>query len=339
MWEENKLELLLRQKLHADLTKSEADTLYGNYLTARDALLKQILDEIKSREPNLTDHGPRHIADVMDNVHRLIRRSGLNGQHLFLVTISALYHDVGNIFGRTEHENNLLKVFNDTYPKTGTAYRRIKSLVNTIAGAHTGKSLDGSKDTLKELSSSDTFMKDTVNPRELAAVLRFADELAEGKHRTSDYKIKHKLIPNENLIYHAYASLCEPAVIDDEHQRIALTYPISIEERGEALYIYNQDIKLEKMLEYIYSRIHKLDLERKYCKHYAPSILNHFIQVSAVFEFWLDDDEQLHFDKNPLELNDLISMDTHVPEIIKTNPSFSPNTIINSLKEQINDNS
>lgn len=339
MWEENKLENLMYEKLCDDLPKSDADGLYSNYVTARDALLKQVLEEIKSQETDLTDHGPTHIADVMDNVYRLIRKTRLDGRHVFLLTVSTLYHDVGNIFGREKHNLALLTVFNDTYPKTGLAYKRVKSLVNTIAGAHTGNARDGSKDTLKEVSNSDSFMKDKVNPRELAAILRFADELAEGPQRTSSYRIKHELIEPENLKYHAYAICCEPAVIDDESQRIALTYPISIKQHDDTLYLHECDIKLEDMLTYIYSRVHKLDVERKYCKHYAPLILNQFVQVSAVFEFWLDDDEQLYFDKNPLELNDLVNLDNHEPQITSLNPCFLPESIIQDLKGQIDDNS
>ena len=338
MWEENKLEHLLKKKLLEDLPKSDAEALFGNYTTARDALLKQVLEEIKSQESDLTDHGPNHVADVMDNVFRLIESARLDGRSIFLLAVATLYHDVGNIFGREKHNLALLKVFNDTYPKSGQAYKRVKSLVNTIAGAHTGKARDGSKDTLKDLTNSDSFMKDKVHPRELAAILRFADELAEGPQRTSSYKIKHKLIDSISMIYHAYAICCEPAVIDEDNQRIALTYPISIKNQNGTLYLHECEITLEDMLTYIYTRVHKLDVERKYCKHYAPKILNQFVKVSAVFEFWLDDDEQLHFDKNPLELDDLVNLDDEL-KIPSLNPSFLPATIVNDLQGQIDDHS
>ena len=63
--------------------------------------------------------------------------------------------------------------------------------------------------------------------RELAAVLRFADELAEGPQRTSEFMQAEGLYESESQQFHDYANSTH-ILIDRGTNRIILTYEIGI---------------------------------------------------------------------------------------------------------------
>ena len=71
-------------------------------------------------------------------------------------------------------------------------------MVVRATSAHTGKAQDGSCDTLKEVAELDHLANRPVRLRELAAILRFADELAEGPQRTSEFMQVEDLYESES---------------------------------------------------------------------------------------------------------------------------------------------
>ena len=66
MWEELPIEKDLERSLASEFGDAEGKTLYGEYTAARSKLINEVLPYIRSREPNLTDHGPAHIKDVLE---------------------------------------------------------------------------------------------------------------------------------------------------------------------------------------------------------------------------------------------------------------------------------
>ena len=127
--------------------------------------------------------------------------------------------------------------------------------------------------TLEKKTESSNLLDDKLRLRELAAILRFADELAEGPQRTCDYIIRRGSLSSKSAIYHVYAQITRVYIDID---RIALTYNIDIE---------NSEIKkvgLKKILSFIYKRIIKLDEERRYCKYYTE-ILTQYKQTHVTF--------------------------------------------------------
>lgn len=273
MWNELDLEKILHNKLTTRFDKSTAESIWSDYIQIRKEAIN-IAEQIKAKEPTLTDHGPKHLANVMENSYKLIKEkiNVFTCGNLYFLCIIIMLHDVGNIEGRENHQIKITDIYNDIR-KENSKYYHERTLVLQAAAAHCGESKLGDKDTLKQLSESSNLLDDKLRLRELAAILRFADELAEGPQRTCDYIIRRGSLSSKSAIYHVYAQITRVYIDID---RIALTYNIDIE---------NSEIKkvgLKKILSFIYKRIIKLDEERRYCKYYTE-ILTQYKQTHVTF--------------------------------------------------------
>ena len=135
-----------------------------------------------------------------------------------------------------------------------------------IAQAHTGEARDGSRDTLADVPEVSQLDGEPVKAREIAAIVRFADELAEGRQRTSEYMKRHGRYRAESMPYHDYASATDIA-IDKLNDRIAVTYHLGI--KTEA----GLDEELHRVKDFILfacDRLAKMDLERRYAFSIVP---------------------------------------------------------------------
>ena len=191
-----------------------------------------------------------------------------------------LFHDVGNIHKRADHQRNIGGVF-DAARGTAATTRREKTLVLRACAAHTGQGSDGSRDTLKELPEIEQFEGKPVRLRELAALLRFADELAEGPQRTSEYRLDNDDYGPESRVYHEYASVTD-ILIDRGNQRISLAFEIPVDANPDE--VSEREDSLQCLLTHILGRITKLDEERRYAVHYTP-LLAPFKATVASFNF------------------------------------------------------
>lgn len=273
IWNELDLEKELYKKLFSSLDKSNADSTWSDYIQIREEAIR-IADQIKVKEPNLTDHGPKHLANVMENSYTLIKHNieSLSCGELYFLCVIIMLHDVGNIEGRKKHQVKIAEIYNGIR-KEDSRYNHERTIVLQAAAAHCGESKFDDKDTLKQLSENSNLLGARLRLRELAAILRFGDELAEGPQRTCDYIIRKGAIDIKSSIYHIYAQITNVFIDID---RIALTYNIDID---------NSQIKkigLKKILDFIYKRIIKLDEERRYCKYYTD-FLNPYKQTHVTF--------------------------------------------------------
>lgn len=297
-WAEQPLEAMLHDRL-LRLPGSAGVELYGDYTTARKSVLEDIVEHIDRAEPNLTDHGPRHLADVMQRCHQLLTlgKDDLTAEELYILCVSILFHDVGNLHGRAEHQR-----------KIGGIYKYVRGLdprfsgernaVLAVAGAHTGTTRDGKRDTLKSLDRQ-TFQGASVRIREIAAILRLADELAEGQHRTSAYLLNIGQYAIDSIIYHAYAQTVDYAI---QPGRIAMTFTLDISCAGEKFEVHS--VELCELIKLCYKRIIKLDQERRFCKYYCP-FLRDLAETGAWFKFYFEG-EPLELDLRPLVISDLV---------------------------------
>jgi hypothetical protein len=117
--------------------------------------------------------------------------------------------------------------------------------------------------------------------------LRFADELAEGPQRTSDYLIDANKISDVNKKYHRYAQITEP-FIDRGNGRIVLRYDINIKNETQST--------LKEMLSFAYERILKVDEERRYTKFHSK-LLEPFRKTEISFNFNNDGDTLITIDR------------------------------------------
>lgn len=325
---DNRFETQLRARLHEELPE-RANALTGAYDKAVDYLKSNIYEEIRAKEPNLTDHGPRHIDNVQNNILRLLPNfplpsegdippATISGIEMYFLAMFTLFHDVGNIHQRDDHHLNIGGVF-DAACGLGAAIRREKTLVLRACAAHTGESSEGSLDTLKELPEVEQFEGDPVRLRQLAAILRFADELAEGPQRTSEYRLAHDDYDSKSRVYQEYASVTD-VLIDRGNQRISLAFEIPVD--ADPNDPVGRLQSLESLLSHILTRIAKLDEERRYAVHYSP-LLAPFRATIASFNFHCGED-LLDVDLPQIQLDDFTVPGTTSRSLHHDLPSYSP---------------
>lgn len=333
-WEFRPIEIELERRLKSgkeDITVVEGTQLYAHYITARQRVVEEILPEIKAIENSLTDHSERHIGNVLDNIQSLIGKDmkRVPIMELYFLCLIALFHDVGNIHGRTGHYD--MKVIYDIYGYVrgnNPNFDDEKNLVATVASKHSGKASDGSTDTIKELSPKEEGLWDKgINLRKCAAVLRFADELAEGRQRTSNFMILYHKYDETSIIFHKYASCLKSPFISKNDNRIGLTYTIKIDSTISKIWE-----ETKELLEYIYYRVLKINNERLYNKYYAE-ILSNFKRVEMVLNFVIDG-VPITIGLKQLILTDLvIPGNEDIKDLYKNDKSYNVDEIIQKLKD------
>lgn len=249
---------------------------------------------------------------------------------MLALMLSVLFHDTGNIHGREGHEKKIsdIHAFVRGTPLSAEKLEE-KKIILAIVGAHGGVSRDGSKDTIKDLSPTEPYLRKSIRIREVAAVMRFADELAEGPQRTSEYLRRRHDFPIDSEKFHDYASITS-ICIDSHLERIALTYQINVF-TNNGIIDDDELNRLKRLLEFAYHRIRKLDEERQYARYYCQA-LTRFKRTSATFNFWLDD-EPRDLGLAPLELNDLVVPGGHAEAIPDIDTDYNINSIVEKLRD------
>jgi hypothetical protein len=279
MWNKSQFESKMEGSLKGHYGPDEGEKWYSKYQEAKNYLIDNVYEQIRGTEPQMTDHGERHIANVLKNVHYLLQDQyeTFSAINLYCLGIIVLFHDVGNIKGRKNHNENIAQIYNKTR-NNKPEFNQERYCVLTAAKAHTGFNLhDGSTDTLKDVPRVDHLDGQKILLQELAAILRIADECAEGHQRTSDFMNQTEAYGSSNQPYHDYASITS-VLIDSGEGRIVLTYHVEVTSEKIA------NGELNNLIHFILKRVCKLDIERRYCKHYADS-LNRFKKTEASINF------------------------------------------------------
>lgn len=312
----------LREKILEDFEEDKGRELVSAYEQARSKLQQEVYPEIRGSEPDLTDHGITHVLNVQQNAIDLLPDDGkkkLSGIEMYCLGMFILFHDTGIIYGRKNHHKKVAQVF-DRIRSTNKSLRHEKTLVVRATGAHTGKAQDGSCDTLKEVAEVDHLAGRRVRLRELAAILRFADELAEGPQRTSEFMQAEGLYESESQEFHDYASSTN-ILIDRQNSRILITYNIDID--------VNRPDELRDFLRCIFLRIQKLNQERQYTRYYSE-LLEPFKLIEVTFDFHCGSDV-LETELSPLQLTDIVVPGDQAKEISAINPAYSIDKLVNDL--------
>lgn len=301
-WVPLQIEKELEKKLTEEFGDHVGQEFFSDYVTARRDLLDNLLEEIKSNEPHLSDHGPKHIADVLNKANELLglQIKELHAIELYILCVAIIFHDSGNFEGRKKHNKKVAKIY-DMVRKKDARFSSERSAVLAIAGAHTGFCPNGTPDTIKELGTNGVFTK-PIDFKPLAALLRLADELAEGPQRTSTFMQAFHKYPDDSLIYHRLASATH-YTIDPNNRRIQINYSIDLHENDQGE-LTDGHVKLKSLIELMISRVIKVNEERQYCRYYCR-YLDAFQQVSVQFQF-IYDSEFIDLGLPPLVLNDLV---------------------------------
>ena len=270
------LEDALRSRANKD---SDAEDFYAKYIGMKNYLEDEYYRWIQAECPYFTDHGERHIASVIQSTSQLLqphlkaRSSELSSLDLFLILVSILWHDVGNVYGRSGHAARVAEMTKDL-KKIGFPNPDVHRLVVEISKAHSGnEGLSTPRDREDCSTAKKTY---TVFPSALAAVVRFADEISENRTRASEELLPS--VPNENRIYWEYALCVAASVADPLRQRVRVTY--SIPQSSAAKKFQCEDYPERfgnsevSLIHYIICRVEKINTERVYCSPHFNRYVN-----------------------------------------------------------------
>lgn len=281
------LELRLRDFAEScpDRFPIRTENYWDRYWSLSSFLRSQIYPRINaglaclSKSPDLyTDHGESHFDEVVRYAGELIEPTFSNGTRaviepydLYLLLSAIRLHDAGNVDGREEHARRAYSILREA----GVAvcpdpYEA--NLIGRIAEAHSGTTETGDRDTIHALDESSGFGPITCNPRLVAALVRFADEICEHSARASRHHISAGTLPETSKLFHLYADAVKQVQVLREQKavRLKLVFDYSnLNDRYPAPHVVDGS-KDKYLLDDAFDRIQKLDAERIYCNRYLP---------------------------------------------------------------------
>lgn len=292
MWPNNKIESIAKQQLDVETEIVSTEELWEGYETLKKYLCRHVLPNIARSEPHLTDHSEEHIQDVQSNIYTMIVSSidSFNTAEIYFLTYASLIHDIGNIFGRAGHEHRAKEIIKD-FPFNSDAVKRI---AYEIAKAHGGKG-----DTIKKLESTVSYENFPIKAQEIASIIRFADECAEGEQRCYTYGLEKNMIAEDSIIFHLYAKDTKLFI---DRNSIKLTYRIHLE--SEQLKTLSD---LKDYLTFIFGRINKTNWERIYCAQYSQ-IVSKYTCIDIVIELAKDTLDETFY-KTSFSINNMTMLE------------------------------
>ncbi len=225
----------------------------------------------------LTDHGPGHIETVIRRASDMIaaKECTIEPYEVYLLLAAIQMHDAGNILGRIGHEKLPDKLRERLEAQLGNESVEKRMILN-IARAH-GGTVEGNKDTIVALERQATILGRSVRPQLLAAVLRFADELADDRTRTARLAVSIGAVPEGSRIFHKYSEALHSVVVDTKGRAVNLLFDVS---QTEAKIQFQKDGGQTYILDEIIARTLKMHRELVYCTRFMrPAIALDTISV------------------------------------------------------------
>ena len=221
----------------------------------------------------LTDHGVDHINTVISRAGFLSNPIAgfLRPYEVYILLVAIHFHDMGNIFGRENHETKCGEIMFELGPLAGGDDYE-KNLIIEIASAHGGY-FDGDKDTIGPLPYETDVLGKDIRPQLLAAILRFADEIAEDKYRSPRYitELDNGGVftgkSRKSQIYHKYAQSLNSVMVKPQERKISFKFILYKKACVDKFYKGRKKIFL---LDEIYERILKTHVENIYCMRFFP---------------------------------------------------------------------
>jgi hypothetical protein len=249
----------------------------------------------------LTDHGPEHIKTVIKRATQLVvamePEERLNPFEVYVLLMAIHVHDVGNILSRKGHEMNSIVVI-DHLKDTLVRYDRIEwAAIYDIASAHGGEE----KDKISKLPENpEPIHNIDVRFQLLAAILKFADELAEDSSRAARYLLFKGKLPEYSAIYHEYALSLHSVKVKSKDRLVEMHFNIEEEKLHEKYKkkIINRisqqfDEKPEFLINEIYLRTLKAHFERLYCMRFMRPFIN-IDKIRVFIKVSLNKNKKLH---------------------------------------------
>lgn len=237
-----------------------------------EAARKKTIDDLLDEDPCifLNKHGKQHtdkVAEKALEIMKCFRLLNVSYYEVFFLMCAIIIHDVGNILGRAKHEKKAADLLDKEC--SGVIKDALeRRVIARIAGAH-GGTIKGDKDTISILLPKQTVKGCKIRERLLAAVLRFADELADDATRANYPAIENELLRANSEIYHVYSSVLHGVNVEynnvSDNWFVSLSYNIGRETAGK---IFHKGDKETYLLDEIYRRTFKMEQERRYCNRF-----------------------------------------------------------------------
>lgn len=236
----------------------------------------------------LNIHGPLHTQKVQEKALEILQcftDAYPTPYEVFFLLSSIVVHDVGNLYGRAGHEKKILPMLEKTTQNI-IADSLERRTIARIAGVHGGK-INNSKDTISRLQYKAPVNGFDIREQALAAVLRFADELADDSTRANYSAMEAGILGNASEVYHVYSSKLHTVKLRkneavDNMWDVVLRFEIDeqtakkqFQRKGDKVYLLDE----------IYDRTLKMENERRYCSRYLrPFCTIERIDVEIIIE-------------------------------------------------------
>lgn len=218
----------------------------------------------------LNKHGPEHISKVKEkalDILKCFNQGWPSFYEIFFLLCSISVHDVGNLFGRANHEKRIAGMIDAACNNIidDSVERRV---ISQIAGVH-GGSINGDKDTISLLKENDTINNFKIREQMLASVLRFADELADDSTRANYPALELGILGEASEIYHIYSSKLHTVKLQQNPVTHAWDVVLKFEfDEETAQKQFKKGSKSVYLLDEIYERTIKMEQERIYCMRF-----------------------------------------------------------------------
>lgn len=96
-------------------------------------IYKEVMSNLESNLPSsLHYHSPAHTRYVLERAEFLAEQEGVTGRDLFLIRVAALYHDIGFVRARKDHEKTGCEIAAKDLPGYGLTAEEIEKVCNMI---------------------------------------------------------------------------------------------------------------------------------------------------------------------------------------------------------------
>ncbi|WP_201549819.1 HD domain-containing protein [Psychrobacter fjordensis] len=251
-----------------------------------------------------TDHSTAHFDEVVKYAGFLLGLGidydeestqvvNLSPYEIFCLLVAIRIHDAGNILGREGHSNACFLVLKDIYSRNSFDQTENR-IIAKIAAAHGGVTNSGSKDTIGVLEKSKGVHAIAVREQLLAGILRISDEICENRSRSSNYLMSYDMIPEANKLYHLYGT----SITNNQYESNILMLEFSLRESWLSNK-YRKEDEENFLIDYIYSRLEKMDLERIYCNRFTKEVCS-IDSIKVTLSFF--DEDESHEIAEPLAI-------------------------------------
>lgn len=287
-------------------------------------------------EPTVyTDHGIGHTNAVIETAGRLLgcsrknSRLSLEPYEVYLLLMTILSHDAGNIEGRRDHQMKIYKLLDQRLTKVLDDTVEMRE-IHDIAQSHTGKGIVSgleSKDTIVSLGKEKTLSSIVYHPRRIAALLRFADEICEDRKRIPEILLNNPSVSSgPSVPYLRFGQSITSVDILKDRQSIRIQFDLQPEHVLRPLEFVNNEGQIQKkyLIDVVMSRLGKIRRERSYCFRFLHGVVE-FASVTADINV-IEEADDGNFRAHPMGTIDMSEAD-YPSEIddrfLSTYPTFS----------------